>query len=557
MSNENKRRYKRDTSKDAHIEELEKEYLIRLRRWERVKDAPSRPPKPKKPEELIKFEQAQKMLELTRDSKKDESEAVQVKAQETETQKMRRLLRERRRIVAPNGQEVYIPKHAAIEDIYKILSKEYGFSKVEISGIFATLKALERNPNFSGLINRVEAKGIEKPIRIVRPNLDEEGKGNKTNPTATNQMGYAIHREDPELEAARETFISEIWANKFREYSKQRREEAERRKESDQKLQEQLDKVKKEEERLKGKIPVAAIALSATLFLSGVAYLASVIEKTPFEEIMNPPNLTPLTTEASSNEINNNLFGIGNEVIAETISTPAPEVTIIPQPDDGFEYESFSETVTRINKISKGINENSRLYSAIKSYSKEAENPAFNGEISSYEEFEEALENNEEALYTSGPLYYASFARQVVRSTLRDKYNTERVNATYDKKGDTYEFYIRYYNGAENTPTSMDGKVKMTRNEEGRLQTSGWHAYPMEFYETLALIGEFSDYKMPKDDTVFDLNKYAAEHTNGDVEAAREELKSRMELGWKCISSIIGNRAREDRNKPQDEFSID
>ena len=60
----------------------------------------------------------------------------------------------------------------------------------------------------------------------------------------------------------------------------------------------------------------------------------------------------------------------------------------------------------------------------------------------------------------------------------------------------------------------------MTRDENGRLQTSEYHVLPNEVYELLATVGEFSDFSNTEDGKVFDIDGYAAKYTNGDVEKA-------------------------------------
>ena len=144
-----------------------------------------------------------------------------------------------------------------------------------------------------------------------------------------------------------------------------------------------------------------------------------------------------------------------------------------------------------------------------------------------YSERSELSESGSEELYTSGPAYFANFSRQVVHGMLKDKYGAEKVMATYEKKGENdqiYEFYIRYYKGKSSHERTPEGRVNMTRDSAGRLQTKEYHTLPYEVYEILAMIGEFSDYSNNQDGTTFDIEGYAAKFTDGDVEKAKASL---------------------------------
>ena len=74
-------------------------------------------------------------------------------------------------------------------------------------------------------------------------------------------------------------------------------------------------------------------------------------------------------------------------------------------------------------------------------YSKNATAPVVIGNISSYEQFEELLKNGGEDLYTSGPAYFANFSRQFLHSMIKDRYNAEKISATYEKKGENDQIY--------------------------------------------------------------------------------------------------------------------
>ena len=88
---------------------------------------------------------------------------------EISKQQLRKLLTERRRVIGPNGEEIYIPKHMAVEDIIKVMKSEYGLSTAEVAGILVALKSLSNNPEFRAKVNRVVVSGIETPLRIERP----------------------------------------------------------------------------------------------------------------------------------------------------------------------------------------------------------------------------------------------------------------------------------------------------------------------------------------------------------------------------------------------------
>ena len=141
---------------------------------------------------------------------------------------------------------------------------------------------------------------------------------------------------------------------------------------------------------------------------------------------------------------------------------------------------------------------------------------------------------------------------------LKDKYGAEKVVATYEKKGEQnqiYEFYIRYFKKGSSNERTPEGRVDMTRNAEGRLQTKEYHTLPYEVYEVLAMIGEFSDYSnIQGDGPAFDIEGYAAKFTDGDVEKAKQDLKSRMTYGTEALRTLIKGRVRDEKVKSALEY---
>lgn len=161
------------------------------------------------------------------------------------------------------------------------------------------------------------------------------------------------------------------------------------------------------------------------------------------------------------------------------------------------------------------------------------------------------MQNGDEALYTSGPAYFADFSRQMLHGMLKDKYGAEKVAATYEKTGENdqnYEFYIRYFKSGSSSERTPEGRVTMSRNAEGRLQTNEYHTLPYEVYEILTMIGEFSDFSNKNGiGPAFNVYGYAERFTNGDVERAKEELKNRMTYGMSAMQTLLQERVRADR----------
>ena len=184
--------------------------------------------------------------------------------------------------------------------------------------------------------------------------------------------------------------------------------------------------------------------------------------------------------------------------------------------------------------------------------SNKSENPIIVGNIASYQDFEKLLESGSDELYHSGPAYFANFSRQVVHWMLKDKYGAQKFVATYEKKGEDdriYECYMIECKGNNSHERTPEGRVNMTRNSEGRLQTREYHTLPYEVYEILTMIGEFSDYSNAQEGAAFDINGYAQKFTGGDVEKAKQELKERMEYGTEALQTLIKDRVRDEKVK--------
>ncbi len=485
---------------------------------------------------------------------------------------IRKLLTERRNVIGPDGEMIRIPKHMSVDDIMKIMQEEYKLTPAEISGILVTLKHLANNPEFCGKVNRVVASGIYEPLKIERKAITEKANEvnfsetipfvetpkveahyeNRTEPKQSNIV-YLVNEEEYRKRAAQ---INAATAERYRiEAEQQRREEASRAAQSAN-LQKQLDAHYAEQQEYKRSmrnIGLKVACLFGALYCIGA--LGNLISS--FKEITTPDaSLNPLAIHEKADP--NKLFNATPEMIAAFSNNVTPLVnyehtptsTNLTHVDDGYKYESFVVPEPTIANSSEGLRRNSKLYQTIQQYSKNATSPVVIGNISSYEQFEELLKNGGEDLYTSGPAYFANFSRQFLHSMIKDRYNAEKISATYEKKGENdqiYEFYIRYKKNSVQTEYSMEGRVDMTRNEEGRLETSERHTWPIEVYELLAMVGEFSDFSDATQMNAFDINGYAAKFTNGDVELARQELKERMEYGTECMHKLLKDRVRDDK----------
>lgn len=504
------------------------------------------------------------------------------KVPEISKQELRKLLTERRTIIGPNEEEIKIPKHMAVDDIIKVIKAEYGLTTAEISGILVALKRLASNPQFKGKVNRVVASGIESPLRIERPhtkdNIQPEIEKaseikieNIEIPEDISKQPQSIEKEvefkpfhprrapkvvshtviNEEEYRQRSSKINQMIADRFLEEAEAQRKEDARRAKQNEDLEKQLQNhyAQRRQERSSNKrrIGAAVAALLAAMYVTGVAVDIAKMAK---EVNMPDDSLTPLQLQTEQDK--GKIFTVTSDTIGNFTQdvTPlfyTPQVTQTPQSYSQEGYEPFEYS---ISSVSKGLKENTNLSNVLNKFSETSNEPVIVGDINSYQDFELLLENESDALYTSGPAYFANFSRQMLHGMLKDKYKADRVAATYEKKGEDnqiYEFNVRYYKDGRKDPTTIEGMTRMTRDENGRLQTTEHHVLPNEVYELLATVGEFSDFSNTEDGKVFDVEGYAARYTNGDIEKAKEELKSRMTYGVNAMKNLIKDRIRDEQ----------
>lgn len=482
-----------------------------------------------------------------------------------------------RTIVFPTGERVEIPQFLSTEEIIEWLVATQGISTGRACGIVSAVGHMADDPKFRGKINGVAIDRVEKVLRIeeqetskpaqevvVRTNplmeVDKEPQERKKQVRLFPEVKapkHVVYIENPAEARKRQSDINAIIADRYRREAKKEREENRIRAEQAKKVEEQINKAK-EEERIEKQnerrflLGCGGVILAVALGVTGM--YAALVESSKRIWENDTGNLEPLVTSSFDNGVDFSQYNVSNDFgqVTEqptTYQTLRPETT--PYQINGIEYQPFVVPEPTIGNTSNGLNRNSRLYQSLQTFSQDSNNPVVVGAISSYQQLEELLKNDGDVLYTSGPAYLADFSRQVVQNMLRDRYKTDRVAATYEKVDNSdnkYEFYIRYYNGTSNTPSSMEGRVYMDRNAEGRLETKDFHTFPMEVYEMLAMIGELTNYKIEgADGSAFDLQRYAMEHTEGNVAAAKVELKSKMEYGLECVRTILDERVRRDQ----------
>lgn len=485
---------------------------------------------------------------------------------EISKQQLRRLLTERRTVIGPNGEEIRIPKHMAVNDIIKVIKSEYGLSTAEVAGILVALKSLASNPEFRGKVNRVVVSGIESPLKIERPGESSgvikndlssdivlESKLNDIETTIqTKVMDKTVKAEprtytyfDENEYRKRAAEINAITAERYRsERAKQRRADEER-KAQNKDLEKQLNAhyAKQNAQTARNrKIGLGVAFLVGAMFVTGVINDIAVMAK---QVAATNENKTPIGIHET---LKDKLFNVTPAVIKALSKEVTPIVNYTENPE--VLPTASIENQNTIEFVSKELKENTNLANALNKFSNSSQTPVKIGNISSYQDFEKLLASDSDELYTSGPAYFANFSRQVLHGMLKDKYGAEKVMATYEKKGENdqiYEFYIRYYKGNSSHERTPEGRVDMTRNSAGRLQTKEYHTLPYEVYEILAMIGEFSDYSNNQDGTTFDIEGYAVKFTNGDLEKAKAELKERMQYGTEAIRGLIKNRVRDEK----------
>lgn len=475
-------------------------------------------------------------------------------------QHMRRLLRERRCVVGPNGEQMYIPGHASMQDTFRVMEEEYGLNRAETAGLLVVLKRLSKDQEFCGKVNRVVANGIQTPLRIVRPPIERKASSKEestipfdskapesanteisTKNNNTQIYDNSKYRVDEEEYRKRAAEINAAKAERFRKAAELQREEDKRREAQSADLQKQMDEYLEEEKRwgIHNKTPLKVIAIFSALYLVGMFSMIGNLGK-------NVTSSTPNATKLSTDSQDKNGF--------PSMSTPYSELTNNQVQATPYATPSSTKSEKQTSIIagaSEGLRKDTRLYNTIQQYSESSKSPVTIGEISSFEQFEDLLKTNDDILFSSGPVFFEDFSRDVIHSMIKDRYNTDKILATYEKKGSEnqiYEFYIRYYSGSSDTPFTREGRVNMTRNSAGRLETDETHTFSYDVYESLAMIGELSNYRN-NDSQVssFDLNRYAAENTGGDLELAKRELKEKMTYGIECLKNILQYRVREDQ----------
>lgn len=489
---------------------------------------------------------------------------------EISKQQLRKLLTERRTVIGPNGEKIHIPKHMAVDDMIKVIKNEYGLSTAEVAGILVALKSLSNNPEFRGKVNRVVVSGIETPLRIERPGAKIAEKTTKEDSHKDSVIQQPIADEakivdnriqtpnvrsytyfDEEEYRRRSAAINAITADRIRAGNEAQRKAEEDRRAQNEELEKQLNAhYAKQNAKTahRRRVGLGVALLMGAMYVTGVIVDIAGMAK----QAVVPENSKPSEIHETMND---KLFNVTPEVIAALSKDVTPLVNT--DSSRSAEYVSQEEGTYQsfesgIDNVSQELKPNTNLSNTLNRYSNTSETPVEVGTIDSYQDFEKLLESDSEELYTSGPAYFANFSRQVVNGMLKDKYGAEKVMATYEKKGENdqiYEFYIRYFktnNSHERTP---EGRVDMTRNSEGRLQTREYHTLPYEVYEILAMIGEFSDYSNNQDGAAFDIDGYAARFTNGDIEKAKQELKDRMTYGTDALRTLIKDRVRDEKVK--------
>lgn len=516
------------------------------------------------------------------------STQIQISPKETMTkEQIRRALIERRTIIGPNGEKFEIPKHMSLDDMINYFKSEFKLTHAEVTQVLAAAEMLTRRPDYRGKLNRIVMDGAENPLRIEIPKdrpkakqipaiqetvvKKEEPRVEVSTQNPSRDVDSKTHYDDniilfdmprrqsyvpransytvpnPNTVQRNEIQVNAIVADRMRAGRAEQRRLEQERAEQSRNLEKQMRAHYQEQARRANRNRKNRLALVAALgFLWVTGLIVDVVGLT--REVTTPgENLEPIGIHADAGE----LF----DVTPQTISNFTGDINLIPTDQKTNNYgtvttlDGYQPFEYSIDTVSQGLKQNSNLANVLNNFSNTAENPITVGEIASYQEFEQLLANGDEALYTSGPAYFANFSRQMVHGMLKDKYGAERVKATYEKTGENnqnYEFYIRYFKSGSSSERTPEGRVTMTRNAEGRLQTNEYHTLPYEVYELLAMIGEFSDFTNNPNGLPFDIEGYAEKYTNGDIQRAREELKDRMTYGTDAIRTLLKNRVRDD-----------
>lgn len=453
------------------------------------------------------------------------------------------------RIEIPGSRPTSVKKSQTIQEIARTIIPQNEIAhkivtpKIETTRTISSMPSVEEQPTLE--------ISVKNPSRdLFFPNVRNNDKvisfeQSRRQAVAPRNNLYTVR--NPELERRNEIYVNGIVADRMRQGRAEERRLNTQRTEQSKNLEKQMRAHYQEQVReanRKRKNRAAVVCLVAFFFVTGL--VVDIVEA-----VQGNRNIDSGVEPIGIHENAGDLF----EVTPQIISNFTGDINLIPTSQRTNDQVvttlgEYSSKESYIDIASQGLNENSNLANVLDKYSQNSPNPVVIGEIASYQEFEEILQNGDEALYTSGPAYFEEFSRQMLHGMLKDKYGAERVKATYQKTGENnqnYEFYIRYFKSGSSTERTPEGRVTMSRNAEGRLQTNEYHTLPYEVYEILAMIGEFSDFTKNENGLPFDIEGYAAKFTNGDIQKAREELKERMTYGLEAMQTLLKERVRSDK----------
>ena len=453
------------------------------------------------------------------------------------------------RIEIPGSRPTSVKKSQTIQEIARTIIPQNEIAhkivtpKIETTRTISSMPSVEEQPTLE--------ISVKNPSRdLFFPNVRNNDKvipfeQSRRQAIAPRNNSYTVR--NPELERRNEIYVNGIVADRMRQGRAEERRLNTQRTEQSKNLEKQMRAHYQEQVReanRKRKNRAAVVCVVAFLCVTGL--VIDIVEA-----VQGNRNIDSGVEPIGIHENAGDLF----EVTPQIISNFTGDINLIPTSQRTNDQVvttlgEYSSKESYIDIASQGLNENSNLANVLDKFSQNSANPVVIGEIASYQEFEEILQNGDEALYTSGPAYFEEFSRQMLHGMLKDKYGAERVKATYQKTGENnqnYEFYIRYFKSGSSTERTPEGRVTMSRNAEGRLQTNEYHTLPYEVYEILAMIGEFSDFTKNENGLPFDIEGYAAKFTNGDIQKAREELKERMTYGLEAMQTLLKERVRSDK----------
>lgn len=453
------------------------------------------------------------------------------------------------RIEIPGQRPTSVKKSQIVQEVVKTIipqnevTNKIDTPKIETTRISSSIPRIEERPTLEIF--------VKNPSRdLVFPNVRNNDKvipfdASRRQAIASRNNSYTVRNS--ELERKNEIYVNGIVADRMRDGRAQERRLNTQRTEQSKNLEKQMRAHYQEQVReanRKRKNRAAVVCVVAFLCVTGL--VIDIVEA-----VHGTRNVGNSVEPIGIHENVGDLF----EVTPQTIANFTGDINLIPTSQRTNEQVAttlgeYQNKESYIDIASQGLNANSNLANVLNKYSQNSTNPIVVGEITSYQEFEQILQNGDEALYTSGPAYFEEFSRQMLHGMLKDKYGAEKVKATYQKTGENnqnYEFYIRYFKNGSSTERTPEGRVTMSRNEEGRLQTNEYHTLPYEVYEILAMIGEFSDFTKNENGLPFDIEGYAAKFTNGDIQKARQELKERMTYGIEAMQTLLKDRVRADK----------